>query len=172
MIEKKFESYNEQIVNYWFSIVDESDLSVDASEAQERCWRCGCEARLERCHIVPKSLGGTNSPENLVLLCKRCHNENPNITDPEIMWDWIRAYSTTFYDIFWALQGEKEYQFIYGKKFEDELRERDITDPKMIESLLKEAFQNTTFHFGQPSTNTATLAGILRTVIKQYDKSL
>ena len=46
-----------EIVNYWFSRIDESDFSVDAAEAHERCWRCGCKRNLERCHIVPDSLG-------------------------------------------------------------------------------------------------------------------
>ncbi len=83
-----------EIVDYWFSKVDESGLSVDAAEAHERCWRCGCERSLERCHIIPASLGGEDKPSNLVLLCRRCHLENPNVLDPEIMWDWLRAYGT------------------------------------------------------------------------------
>ena len=30
-----------EIADYWSGIVDESDLSVDWAEAEERCWRCG-----------------------------------------------------------------------------------------------------------------------------------
>lgn len=52
-----------EIVNYWFSRIDESDFSVDASEAHERCWRCGCKRNLERCHIVPDSLEARMSPQ-------------------------------------------------------------------------------------------------------------
>lgn len=85
-----------EIVDYWFSRIDESDFSVDAAEAHERCWRCGCKHNLERCHIVPDSLGGRDEPANLVLLCARCHAENPNVTDPEIMWDWLKAYKVPF----------------------------------------------------------------------------
>ncbi|MEG6523623.1 HNH endonuclease [Desulfotomaculum sp. 1211_IL3151] len=92
----------EEIVDYWFSIVDKCDLSVDAAEAYERCWRCGCEKSLERCHIIPEPLGGGDKPSNLVLLCHRCHLENPNVSDPEIMWDWLRADGTSFYDTFWT----------------------------------------------------------------------
>lgn len=76
-----------EIVDYWFSRVYEGDLSVDASEAHERCWRCGYQTKLERCHIIPHSRGGADEPSNLVLLCKKCHLENPNVSDPEIMWD-------------------------------------------------------------------------------------
>lgn len=47
----------QDIVDYWFSRVSECGLSVDASEAHERCWCCGCEYNLHRCHIIPESLG-------------------------------------------------------------------------------------------------------------------
>lgn len=87
----------EAIVDYWFSIIDECGLSVDASEAHERCWRCGYKQPLERCHIIPDSLDGQDKPNNLVLLCKRCHLENPNIADKEIMWDWCIRYNILRY---------------------------------------------------------------------------
>ena len=35
---------------------------------------------LERCHIVPRMLGGSNDCSNLVLLCKHCHKQNPDVT--------------------------------------------------------------------------------------------
>ena len=54
-----------QIVNYWASRVDESDLGVDWCDALDRCWRCAIETkRLERCHIIPKSLGGSDDKSN------------------------------------------------------------------------------------------------------------
>ena len=60
MTKQSIKTTKEDIVNYWFfeQMIDESGLSVDAAEAYERCWRCGCEKRLERCHIIPESLGG------------------------------------------------------------------------------------------------------------------
>lgn len=39
------------------------------------CWGCGdCDSRVERAHILAKSAGGYNNPDNFVLLCKFCHN--------------------------------------------------------------------------------------------------
>lgn len=35
-------------------------------------------SKLQRCHIVPKSLGGTYSPSNMFLMCERCHRESPD----------------------------------------------------------------------------------------------
>lgn len=158
-----------EIVDYWFSIVEECGLSVDASEAIERCWRCGHKGKLERCHIISKSLGRIDSANNLVLICKRCHLENPNVNDKEIMWDWIRAYGTTFYDTFWMLEGMKEYEFIYGRSFEQEIKERRIKDRKGLEEILEEVFDKTSYHYGHPYLNRATLAGVIRMALKRYD---
>ena len=74
----------QQAVDYWASRIDECELSVDWFEADTHCWRCGCEKNLQRCHIVPDSLGGQDAPSNIVLLCERCHIDGPNVTDPEL----------------------------------------------------------------------------------------
>lgn len=158
-----------EIVDYWFSRVDECGLSIDATEAHERCWRCGYERSLERCHIVPSSLGGSNEPSNLVLLCKRCYLENPNVADPEIMWNWIRAYGTTFYDTFWTVQGIKEYEFIYQKSLEEEFEVRNINYDNNFEKIIKEEIRSTSYHYGEPYLNRATIAGVIRMALKRYE---
>lgn len=168
MERERIKTSKKEIVDYWFSKVDESGLSVDAAEAHERCWRCGCERSLERCHIIPASLGGEDKPSNLVLLCRRCHLENPNVLDPEIMWDWLRAYGTALYDTFWILQGAKEYEFIYHKSLAEELKVRDIDDMDKFNKIVAEELQNTTFHYGHPYLNSGTLAGVLRIALKKY----
>jgi len=41
-----------------------------------RCHDCGVERNgLHKHHIVPKSLGGSNDPSNLVSLCANCHED-------------------------------------------------------------------------------------------------
>ena len=107
--------------DYWFSRINESEFSVDASEASERCWRCGYKRNLERCHIIPKSLGGKDVPSNYVLICRRCHLENPNVADSDIMWDWLKAYKESFYDTFWINRALEEYEKIYKTKFENDI---------------------------------------------------
>jgi 5-methylcytosine-specific restriction endonuclease McrA len=42
-------------------------------------------AALDRCHLVPRALGGDESPSNLVLLCRPCHRDAPNVGDPSYM---------------------------------------------------------------------------------------
>ena len=168
---KAIKTTKEEIVNYWAGQVFEGTLSVDFSEAHERCWRCGCKRNLERCHIIPDSLGGEDKPENLVLLCKRCHLDNPNVADPEIMWDWLQAYSVPLYDTFWTLQGMKEYEKIYGISFREELKNREVTEKERgeLEELVKNQFDKVSVHYGDPYYNVATFAGIFRMVLKEYD---
>lgn len=79
----------------------EGDMGCDWSEAHLRCWRCGCERTLQACHIVPRSLGGADDASNLIGLCFQCHDEMPNVTDAEAVWDWIRITHASFYDVFW-----------------------------------------------------------------------
>ena len=168
----RIKTTEKEIVEYWGRRIDESDLSVDFAEAHERCWRCGCKRRLERCHIVPASLGGEDVPSNFVLLCKRCHLDNPNVADAEIMWDWLRAYKVSFYDLFWQVQGMKEYEKIYSVPFSEELQSRGLTDKDIeeIQTIMKEQMNKASYHFGDPHLNVATIAGILRMILKEYDK--
>lgn len=169
---EEIKTTKKEIVEYWERHMDESEMSVDFAEAHERCWRCGCKRNLDRFHIVPASLGGEDVPSNFVLLCKRCHLDNPNVADPEIMWDWLRAYQVCFYDTFWQIQGMKEYEKIYSVSFNEELQNRGVTDKdtKEIEEIMKAQIKKSSFHFGDPHLNIATLAGILRMTLKEYDK--
>lgn len=44
------------------------------AEERTECWACGVMARCETHHIAPRSLGGLNSRENLLPLCRACHD--------------------------------------------------------------------------------------------------
>lgn len=177
---EKIKTKHEDIVNYWAAHQDECGLSVDWAEAKNICWRCGCERnvkrQLDRCHIIPDALGGKDEPSNLVLLCPRCHKDGPNVSDPEVMWDWIRAYGHPFYNLFWVTYGQKEYEFIYGNKFMDDIktimeRAGDKASEEEFLAFFKKALSETveesSIHFGQPYFNTATMAGRYRMLIKK-----
>ena len=79
------------------------------------CWACGCWwstkydvqnpkasldeikklwnkiAPLQRCHIIPKSLGGTNDSSNLFLMCRECHDKAPDTSSRELFLKWAKA---------------------------------------------------------------------------------
>lgn len=46
-------------------------------------------ATLERAHIVPSSLGGSDDASNVILLCSPCHHDSPDWPDPSAMARWI-----------------------------------------------------------------------------------
>ena len=48
-------------------------------------------SELARCHVIPKYMGGKDSPENLVLMCDVCHHRQPDSTDPEDTYKFMRA---------------------------------------------------------------------------------
>lgn len=45
---------------------------------------------LNRCHIVPHALGGTDEdPSNLFLMCSECHEESPDTSNPRNFLRWV-----------------------------------------------------------------------------------
>lgn len=56
-------------------------------DGEPRCYACGSQG-IERCHILAYVIGGTNSVENIHLLCKSCHSYS-EILDGERYWAWI-----------------------------------------------------------------------------------
>ncbi|MFC1432474.1 HNH endonuclease [Streptacidiphilus sp. N1-3] len=49
------------------------------------CW----QAPVERAHVVPESLGGSNDVRNFALLCPQHHREAPDVADAEAFWSWV-----------------------------------------------------------------------------------
>jgi len=44
---------------------------------------------LQRCHIVPKSMGGSNNHDNLFLMCRTCHDLAPDSIHPKQFYKWV-----------------------------------------------------------------------------------
>ena len=49
---------------------------------------------LQRCHVVPRSLGGTDDVDNLFLMCRECHDLAPNTSIPAIFFEWAGTQSS------------------------------------------------------------------------------
>ncbi len=86
-----------QIAAAWLKSTDPLDREVvyefgSTAEECNQCWRCGggpgCNG-IERCHIVAHCFGGSVDPLNLVLLCRRCHEKQPDGMDRETQLKWI-----------------------------------------------------------------------------------
>src|SRR3972149_252426 len=103
-----------EIINFWKDKIDEYGILIDCGEPS--CWACGfhydakydirnsnaswqdiseCWKKmpLQRCHIVPKSLGGSNEPINLFLMCSECHDLAPDTAIKEIFFEWVKKQS-------------------------------------------------------------------------------
>jgi hypothetical protein len=44
---------------------------------------------LDIAHVVPVAAGGTDDVENLVILCRPCHETAPNTTSPDVFFSWL-----------------------------------------------------------------------------------
>lgn len=169
---------HEDIVQYWQPRVYEQDIGTDWDEAEHRCWRCGVrrsgkKSKLEKCHIIPASLGGPDTVDNLILLCWHCHAEAPNINSKTVMWDWIKATKTECYDTFWTLRAFDEVEKLYGTSIEqlaEQVLDKKGLGPSRGTSKfrreLKEVHKNTGVHFGQGGCNAATSAAAIHQAFK------
>ena len=102
---KRIKTTKQQIVEWGMKNIDECNYGVDASEMHSHCWRCGCDDKsTERCHVIPDSLGGEDTPSNYRLLCNRCHLEAPNVNDNNEMDKWIRRTNIGVYNTFWKVR--------------------------------------------------------------------
>lgn len=100
-----------EVFEYWKERIFDLGFFIDWGEPS--CWACGEfwngryditnssasykrilkvweKVPLQRCHIIPRSLGGSNKPSNLFLMCKECHDLAPNTSIPEIFFQWVR----------------------------------------------------------------------------------
>ena len=160
-----------EMVAYWSQDEDECGLSVDWAEAHERCWACARkrgERNLERCHIIPRALGGSNSASNLVLLCSRCHKQAPNVSDPSSMWFWLRSRAVSIYDTEWIMRGLEEFERLYGRKPIWNLEQTLIQEN--IVSLVRKFKSKTIIHFGEGKQNPSTVAWIFAQIENESTK--
>lgn len=87
-------------------------------------YNIGSEARrLERCHIVPHMLGGSDTdPSNMFLLCHQCHEESPDTSNPSAFLRWVyvkrhRIYSDDGRDLTSLVEGVIKECDAQGKDF-------------------------------------------------------
>ena len=94
---------------------------------------------LERCHIIPKSLGGTDDASNLLLLCKPCHKESPDLKNPKYIKRWVAEKENFQKELYHSLANMLKYEENAG------LSEYIC---KNNEAFLKYVIENGTTHFG------------------------
>ena len=142
------------INNYWLSRFD------NLEEDYPTCFVCGKDKHLERCHLIPKALGGSYDVDNLVLLCNEHHKQAPNLAlDKEVMLKWIEEESKT-YDCFFHMKHDdlKEYHnsiINIGLRIASTIGE-DYDPQDLSEFLLKKYRENTLIVSSHQQANTRT----------------
>ena len=168
-----------QISEYWMKNCpyDEAELNIDLTEMPFHCWNCGhdmrigksndsAKTRLQRCHIIPKSLGGENIPSNYVLLCHICHREAPNVRNSQKMWEWIKSNYVPFsiYDSYNINKGLALFEQQKGYSFLTKvlpLIKGDISD------IIKKEIDNVSFHACE-RLNASTILGLFEIIESKY----
>jgi HNH endonuclease len=156
------------ISSYWSGQRCESEMGCDWEESCKRCWRCGGERPLQRCHIVSASSGGPDEPWNYVLLCSICHAEAPAVEEPGEIWTWITSTSRYFDNGHHSLL----YWWELQQGLMDELRSRvseaairHIEESGLYRVLIAEAFRRATTHAGRYSES--SLRWVIRKIFQR-----
>ncbi len=159
------------IAAYWSTVpVEWSDGSTAPGEYDvQSCWACDWPIEdcgpLERAHLVPRSLGGSDEPSNLVLLCRSCHRKAPNVDDRDYMLAWVRGYASREARRQWEKASE------VGRLLKERLGEENINDAKevlrsggwaRVSALLD---KRASYHFGD-GVNPATMAWAIEQVVR------
>ena len=64
--------------------------SIDLKSNVSAIWNYPeIKSNLQRAHIIPALLGGEDRPDNLLLLCHRCHRDSPDVSDKRMILKWV-----------------------------------------------------------------------------------
>jgi hypothetical protein len=75
------------------------DSNYHAGRTRDHCYFCGAFGGIEEHHVIPQRFGGSDTPDNIVGLCSRCHQKLE------------RLYDKSFYEHFGIddEQGERRF---------------------------------------------------------------
>jgi hypothetical protein len=84
-----------RIAEWWIAHGELERVRHLGVNAVATCWACSYTAigfTPERAHIVAHSAGGSSVPSNLLLLCSRCHREQPDGAPRSIQIMWAQNH--------------------------------------------------------------------------------
>jgi len=145
------------------------ELEADFGRINPFCFACfkprGSWSVFDRAHIVPHMLGGSNHPSNFVMLCHRCHAENPNTKHEDVYFKWlasVKNYKTQFTDKVTEALG------FYGVPIEEANEIYKLEGWKFMHDMLVDSMDECGLHNG---INANSFAGVLATKVKEYHAS-
>lgn len=171
-----------KIAEYWQKNCpyDEIELNVDIADMPFHCWNCGddcrsgksndiSKTRLQRCHIIPNSEGGNDTPENYMLLCKQCHIDAPDSTYKNAMWEWVKSNKTkiSLYGTYRMNKGLEIFEKRYGCSFLKDIAPLISDDAGKGAEIIAIEFKNIIRHGGF-KVNPESYVALFRKIQKDY----
>lgn len=153
MTRKSISTKREKIAQYWRDQIENKGAKVKINTSWENalthCWACGNNfgGSLERCHIIPDALGGTNKVSNLFLMCYFCNKLNPETTYIEDFWLWVNSrdkdnmYISSQDPLGLNREFKLMYGFLFSEIFETMFKVKEgIKHMKRLQKRFSEAF--------------------------------
>ena len=118
---------------------------------------------FDRAHIIPHMLGGSNNPSNFIILCHKCHLENPNTKYEDIYFTWLGSVKN--HNLKWSEDLLKSLR-LFGISDEELII---LDDFEIIRPIIKETFEEAGIHQG---INVMTYSSLMAMKIKKYFEEL
>lgn len=108
------------------------------------CIFCG-KIGLPEAHVIPRSHGGLGCPENIITVCRSCHDKLDNSTERKKMIFYAIKYLKVFYPDW------KKENFIFDKYRKDKAKKHLETGKTASHIIIDEvAFEKTLKDKGEP----------------------
>ena len=93
-------------MNYKSARSKACDISQSVKKAvwwrdRSRCILCGSRAAMPNAHFISRAEGGLGVEQNIVTLCRACHNEYDQSTHRQAIREEIRQYLASKYGEEW-----------------------------------------------------------------------
>ena len=134
--------------------------------------------KLHRCHIKPHSLGGEDTPDNLFLMCDRCHAESPDTTNSRTFFRWVYNQRKSHVLGYLSLRAAHELlqEEIKNRGLNVSLEEIFATicekDPKFDSTSLQEYMDKNVGQHGFEVTRLSIVAGAVDWMLHSYLETL
>lgn len=123
------------------------------------------KSKFERAHIIPKSLGGSNEPSNLFLLCPECHHYSPDTTNPANFYRWIYKRNQDF------CCGKMSPPYIY-KKLKEEIESRGYNLETIAKDISHKFTEKDVYAYLEKNVGSHTVTVVDSSIIMSYSDFL
>ncbi|MGB1305850.1 HNH endonuclease [Pseudoalteromonas marina] len=116
-----------KVFNHWSKILDVEIIS-------KKCFACKSLDThvLERCHIMPKNLGGEDTVENIHLLCRHCHVASEFLYGDKY-WRWFESTRKDWFNI--SLTRSIPAMLGHGLLLSSDKLQKDVVNQNAVEYM-------------------------------------